>query len=118
MSTSRGVELAVARVRRLAAVGAHFLLVGCARVAPVYRSRKSPGVLWAEQAISLEQALRIFTLDGARALRREAATGSQKVGKSADLIVLRQNLFQIPPEEIAATVVEMTFFGGRRVFQI
>ncbi len=81
-------------------------------------ARETPGVLWAEQAINLEQALRIFTLDGARALRREAETGSLKVGKSADFIVLGQNLFRIAPEEIAATVVETTFFAGKRVFQI
>jgi len=78
---------------------------------------KTPGTLWPEQAISLEQTLRIFTIDGARALRREAQTGSLKAGKSADLIVLRQNLFDLAPDNIADAVVEMTLFAGKVVYQ-
>ena len=76
---------------------------------------KTPGALWPEQAITLEQALKIFTIDGARALRLEAETGSLKVGKSADLIILNQNLFTIEPTDIAETIVEMTFFEGKVV---
>jgi len=78
----------------------------------------SPGALWPEQSIRLEQALKIFTIDGARALRRETETGSLKVGKSADLVVLGQNLFRVDPDEVAATVVEMTLFSGEVVHQI
>lgn len=80
-------------------------------------SGMSPGALWPEQAIRLDQALRIFTLDGATALRRESETGSIKVGKSADLIVLRENLFDLTPDKIAETVVEATLFGGKIVHQ-
>ena len=76
---------------------------------------RTPGSLWPEQAIRLEEALRIFTIDGARALRRETETGSLEVGKSADLIVLEKNLFQAEPEEIATTVVDLTLFGGEVV---
>ncbi len=79
---------------------------------------KTPGALWPEQAITLEQALRIFTIEGAKALRLEAETGSLKVGKLADLIVLNQNLFTIEPTDIAETVVEMTFFEGRIVHDL
>ncbi len=78
-------------------------------------SGETPGALWPEQAIRLEQALKIFTLDGARALRRETETGSLEVGKSADLIVLSRDLFRIAPGEIADTVVDLTYFRGRVV---
>ncbi len=77
----------------------------------------TPGALWPEQAVSLAQALKIFTLDGARALRREHHTGSLKVGKAADVIVLDRHLFRIDPEDIAGTVVDMTVFAGRIVHQ-
>ena len=78
---------------------------------------KTPGTLWPEQAINLEHALRIFTIDGARALRRETETGSLQVGKSADMIVLKRNLFEIKPDQIADTIVDITFFGGQVVYQ-
>jgi hypothetical protein len=44
-------------------------------------------------------------------------TGSLKLGKSADMIVLEQNLFAIEPNEIANTKVEMTLFAGEIVYQ-
>lgn len=76
-----------------------------------------PGVLWPEQAISLEQALRIYTRAGAKALKLENATGSIEEGKLADIIVLNQNLFDIPVEKISDTQVEMTLFGGKIVHE-
>lgn len=78
-------------------------------------SGKTDGALWPEQAITLKQTLKIFTIDGAKALRREAVTGSIQVGKNADIIVLSQNLFTIKPTEITDTIVEMTLFSGKIV---
>ena len=80
-------------------------------------SGETTGALWPEQAISSEQALRIFTIEGAKALRLEAETGSIKVGKNADMIVLDQNLFSINQDEIADTAVVMTLFAGEVVHQ-
>lgn len=77
---------------------------------------QSKDALWPEQAISLDQALKIFTLDGALAYRLEHQTGSIEVGKSADLIVLNQNLFEIPIESVSETKVLQTMFEGRLVF--
>ena len=76
-----------------------------------------PGTLWQEQAITLEQALQIYTLNGAKALKLEQQTGSIEVGKLADIIVLNQNLFDVPIEHISDTQVEMTMFGGNVVYQ-
>ena len=72
--------------------------------------------LWPEQAITLQQALKIATLDGAKALRLEQLTGSIEVGKSADFIVLNQNLFNIPASSISDTEVEQTWFEGALVY--
>ncbi|MEP1470880.1 MAG: amidohydrolase [Halieaceae bacterium] len=84
-------------------------------------TRKNPAsdsdeTLWAEQAISLEQALHIATQQGALAYRLEARTGSVQVGKSADLIVLNQNLFSIPPSAISETSPDLTLFAGQVVY--
>jgi predicted amidohydrolase YtcJ len=73
--------------------------------------------LWPEQAITLEQALHIVTLGGARGLGIEQSSGSVEVGKSADFIVLDRNLFDIPVESVSDTSVEQTWFEGRIVYQ-
>jgi predicted amidohydrolase YtcJ len=66
----------------------------------------------ADEALSLDQALRAMTIDAARQVRTDAITGSLEVGKEADIVVLGRNLFQIPPHEIAATPVILTMLGG------
>ena len=57
-----------------------------------------------------------FTIAGARANFLEHETGSLEVGKSADLVVLREDLFRLPPERINEAAVELTLFRGRPVF--
>ncbi|NNL86541.1 MAG: amidohydrolase [Myxococcales bacterium] len=80
-------------------------------------SGENPGSLWADQAIGLADALRIFTVEGARAARRESVTGSLAVGKSADLIVLEKDLFEMNPGEISSELLEMTWFAGEPVYE-
>lgn len=75
------------------------------------------GALWPEQAISLGEALRIFTVCGARALRRDHLTGTLAPGRSGDLIVLDRHLFAVPPGDIAATRVDLTVFEGQVVYR-
>ena len=79
--------------------------------------RSDRGALWGEQSIQLSEALKIFTLDGARAQRTESVTGSISLGKWAGLIVLDQNIFEINASEIAATIVKMTMVHGQVVAQ-
>jgi hypothetical protein len=76
-----------------------------------------PGVFWEEEAITLEQALHIYTLSGAKASKIETIAGSIETGKFADVIVLDQHLFEIPVEKISETQVEMTLFEGKIVYQ-
>jgi predicted amidohydrolase YtcJ len=77
-----------------------------------------PGVsLWAEQAIDLASAIRIYTLNSATAMGVDSITGSIEPGKSADVIVLDQNVFEVPADRIADTRVLTTYFEGRIVHQ-
>jgi len=73
-------------------------------------------VLNPEQRITLEQALRAFTMGSAYVNHQEDVTGSVEVGKFADLVVLDQNLFDIEPEQISDTKVVLTLFYGKPVY--
>ncbi len=73
--------------------------------------------LWPEQALDLATVLEIYTINAARILGLGQRIGSLEVGKSADLIVLDRNVFEIAPTDIADTKVITTFFEGRVVHQ-
>ncbi|MGD9801715.1 MAG: amidohydrolase [Parvularculaceae bacterium] len=73
--------------------------------------------LWAEQAITLDEAVRAATINGAKALNIAAEAGSIEVGKSADLVVFDRNLFEIPVEEISDAKVLMTLYRGNTVYE-
>ena len=73
--------------------------------------------LWPEQAVDLAAAIEIYTINGARAIGLGSVTGSIEVGKSADIIVLDRNLFEIPPHDLADTKVVTTYFQGRPVYE-
>ena len=77
------------------------------------------GTVNADQAITVEQAIRGFTLGGAEALGADYSEvfGSIEAGKSADMIVLDQNLLQIPQTEIHKTECVTTIFRGEVVYQ-
>lgn len=65
------------------------------------------------ERISLHDALAAYTRSGAWLTHREGTAGSLEVGRVADLVVLDRDLFDHPPEEIAAARVLMTFIDGR-----
>jgi predicted amidohydrolase YtcJ len=70
-----------------------------------------------EERISLESALAAYTLGSAYANFREKEVGSIEKGKLADLIVLSQNLFEIPAHQINDTKVLLTLFEGKEVYR-
>jgi len=76
------------------------------------------GTMNKANAITVEQAIRGFTLGGVEALgnKYDKVFGSIEVGKSADMIVLNNNLLEISPDAIAKTMVNQTIFRGKAVF--
>jgi predicted amidohydrolase YtcJ len=76
-----------------------------------------PGALWPEQALDLATVIEIYTGNAAQATGLDALTGTIEVGKSAELIVLDRNLFEIAPEDLADTKVLSTYFEGNLVFE-
>jgi len=72
--------------------------------------------LEAGEAVSLERALRSYTLDVAYVNHLDRETGSIEVGKSADLVVLDKDIFKLAPRQIHETRVLATMFRGRTVY--
>jgi predicted amidohydrolase YtcJ len=69
-----------------------------------------------EEAVSREDALKMFTLWSAYAAFQEKDKGSIEVGKLADLTVLSSDIMKIPESEIPKTRCLMTVIGGEVVF--
>jgi predicted amidohydrolase YtcJ len=69
------------------------------------------------EAVSLEDAIKAYTLGAAFAGRREKEEGSLEPGKLADLIVIDQDLFKIPAAQIDKTEVTLTMVGGKVVYE-
>lgn len=78
---------------------------------------KPAQVLWPEEKASLEQMVISFTYNGAYANFLEHQIGSLEVGKQADLVVLSNNIFEVPEGEIADTKVLLTYVAGEEVFR-
>ncbi len=69
------------------------------------------------QAMSLKEAFRCFTLDAAYAGHREDSLGSLEAGKLADFIIIDQDLFKMPTYDIHKTGVLETWVAGKQVFK-
>ncbi|HJX80981.1 MAG TPA: amidohydrolase family protein, partial [Candidatus Udaeobacter sp.] len=69
-----------------------------------------------EEAVSREDALKMFTLWPAYAAFQENDKGSIEVGKLADFTVLSQDIMKIPEMEILETQNEMTVIGGEIIY--
>jgi predicted amidohydrolase YtcJ len=70
-----------------------------------------------EQKISREQALRVYTINGARAMFWEDRLGSIEVGKLADMVVLGEDVLTCREEKIPEIPIEMTLIGGKVEYQ-
>jgi predicted amidohydrolase YtcJ len=78
---------------------------------------KNPDGWFPEQKISLEEVIKGYTINGAYTEFAESLKGSIQEGKFADLVVLSQNLFEIPPEAILNTEIMATIFNGEIIYK-
>ena len=80
------------------------------------RDNMPAGGWYAEEKMSLKQALRSFTIDAAYSAWQEKSLGSLEPGKWADFIVLGQDPFAVDSSDIWQTQVEQTYVAGERVY--
>ncbi|KAJ8034344.1 hypothetical protein HOLleu_21135 [Holothuria leucospilota] len=67
-----------------------------------------------EYRVSIDEALKAYTINGAWQLHREKDLGSITVGKMADLIVLSKNPYKVDPFDLETINVVESFLEGRR----
>jgi len=73
------------------------------------------GGWYPEERLTIEEAVRAYTIGPAIAAGELHLKGTIEEGKVGDLIVLDRDIFRIPPQEILGTRVEMTIIGGEVV---
>ena len=69
-----------------------------------------------EQAVTREEALKMFTIWGSYAVFEEDIKGSIEVGKLADFTIFSKDIMKIPEEEIMSSEIVSTIVGGRVVY--
>jgi predicted amidohydrolase YtcJ len=78
----------------------------------------SRGNVWgANQKVSVEEALKLYTINGAYASFEEDLKGSLEPGKLADVVVLGADPREVDPMTIKDIPVERTIVGGRTVYE-
>ncbi|MBF9143477.1 amidohydrolase [Hymenobacter properus] len=70
-----------------------------------------------KEALTREQAVRAYTAGAAYAEFQEQQKGTLAPGKLADLAVLSQDIFTVPPPALPGTVSELTMVGGKVVYE-
>ncbi len=84
--------------------------------AAVTRKSSSGQVVGPEEAISVMDAIRVYTINGAYLSKEEDLKGSIEAGKLADMIVLEKDVLTMPPEEIKDIRVSTTIVAGKTVY--
>ena len=78
----------------------------------------SKGNVWGpRQRISVEEAIRVGTMNGAYASYEEHSKGSIEAGKLADLVVLGRDPFKVDPADLINIPIERTMVGGKWVWE-
>ena len=78
---------------------------------------KQPNGFVPEQKISVEEALRAYTVDNAYGMFWDAKIGQLKPGMKADIAVLDRDLLSIPADSLDRAKVRLTVVGGKVVFR-
>lgn len=83
----------------------------------VSRRTSSGEALGAEQAITVDQALRSMTIDSAYLAHEEDRKGTLEEGKLGDVVILEADPYTVDPEEIKDIPVSKTIIGGKVAYE-
>jgi predicted amidohydrolase YtcJ len=78
---------------------------------------KNPGGWFPEQKISVQDAIKCYTINNAYASFEENIKGSITEGKLADVVILSEDILTIDPVKIWNVTVDCTILGGKKIYQ-
>jgi len=83
----------------------------------LHRTTERGTQLFPEEALTREQAIRLYTINNAYLTHEEKLKGSLEVGKLGDLILIDRDVLECPVKDVAGTKVLLTVVGGKIVFE-
>ncbi len=119
LATNNAITTPVKKYGLFMAFGSDNLPIGpmVGLYAAVTRKGESGKVYGPGEAVSIKEAITMYTRNGAFLTREEKIKGTLEVGKLADMIVLPEDLLNVAPDKILNMKVDMTIVGGKILYE-
>ena len=119
LATNNSISTPVKKYGLFMAFGSDNLPIGpfVGLYAAVTRKGESGKVYGAAEAVSMREALTMYTRNGAFLPREEKIKGTLEAGRLADMIVLPEDLLNVSPDKLLSMKVDMTIVGGRVLYE-
>lgn len=119
LATNNSITTPIKKYGLFMAFGSDNLPIGpmVGLYAAVTRKGESGKVFGPGEAVSIKEAITMYTRNGAFLTREEKTKGSLEVGKVADMIVLPEDLLAVSPDKILNMKVDMTIVGGKVLYE-
>jgi len=119
LQTNNSITTPVKKYGLFMAFGSDNLPIGpmVGLYAAVTRKGESGKVYGPGEAVSMKEAITMYTRHGAFLTREEKIKGTLETGKVADMIVLPEDLLTVSPEKVLNMKVDMTIVGGKVLYE-
>ena len=119
LATNNAITTPIKKYGLFMAFGSDNLPIGpfVGLYAAVTRKGESGKVYGPGEAVSMKEALTMYTRSGAFLTREEKIKGTLEAGKVADMLVLPEDLLNIAPEKLLSLKVDMTIVGGKVLYE-
>jgi len=119
LATNNAITTPVKKYGLFMAFGSDNLPIGplVGLYAAVTRKGESGKVFGPGEAVSMKEALTMYTRNGAFLTREEKMKGTLEAGRLADMVVLPEDLLNISPDKLLKMKIDMTIVGGRILYE-